>query len=118
VHPGSIPGVASNKKPASFNNLARFSARAVQPRTRHAATFSQAFSMAAIIYRLLHATCMRHKWRSLSWVSAIKTKTVIKTTDNEEGRTGYVAVFRVDNVQIDENGLVSFDLVERLAHCR
>jgi hypothetical protein len=25
---------------------------------------------------------------------------------------------RVDNVQIDENGLVSFDFVERLTHCR
>jgi hypothetical protein len=50
---------------------------------------------------------MRHTWRSLSWVSAIKNnKTVITTNDNEDGRTGYVAVLRVDNVQIDENGLL------------
>jgi hypothetical protein len=55
----------------------------------------------------------------VAWASAIKNnKSVIMTTDNDEGRAGYVAVFRVDNVQIDENGLVSFDFIERLANCR
>lgn len=50
-------------------------------------------------------------------------KIVVMTTDAnfetaDSTRTGYVAVFRVNNVVIDQRGLVTFDFIERLANCR
>jgi hypothetical protein len=64
-------------------------------------------------------TQQRQRWNE----KIANGKVVVMTKDAnfempDSKRAGYVAVFRVNNVVIDERGLVTFDFIERLANCR